>query len=140
MSAAIDTTKPMYGFEPPTAPARGKIIALCDLNRPTASIDEGSLFRRLAEEWKTDTSHLSLISQRIRHDSYRRILRMAGAVDLILAEIEREPDHWFHALMLLTGENPVPRNFDGTVTEAAKLWVDWGKRKHATQGTEKSVP
>jgi hypothetical protein len=56
-------------------------------------------------------------------------------VPLILREMEREQGHWFHALMVLTGANPVPSNFQGTLTEATQYWVDWGRQRFAAQGT-----
>lgn len=52
-------------------------------------------------------------------------------IPVILDEIEREPDHWFHALAFLSGENPIPADFNGTVEEAINLWVSWGHDRYA---------
>ena len=93
----------------------------------TATIDFDLYFKTLAEKWKKDTRHLSLISLRVTHPAYKRIITLGRpALPLILAELRDEPDHWFHALSLLSDENPVPQSFRGTVTEAAELWVKWG--------------
>jgi hypothetical protein len=54
-----------------------------------------------------------------------------SVVPLILEEMEQQPDHWFYALAVLTGENPVPVNFTGTVSDAADLWIQWGKSRYA---------
>jgi hypothetical protein len=62
------------------------------------------------------------------------------AVPYILEELRRDPDHWFAALYLITGENPVPQNFTGTVEEAADLWVRWGERAHAAQRAPRALP
>lgn len=93
----------------------------------TTTIDFDLYFKELVSEWKRDTGHLSLISQRINHPAYKRIITMGrAALPLILAELRDNPDHWFHALYLLADENPIPQSFHGSVTEAIELWVDWG--------------
>jgi hypothetical protein len=105
------------------------------LGAPTISVRPEVTFRKLADEWKSETGHLSFISQRVRHPAYRKILSLGeSAVPFILKELEAEPNHWFHALFQLTGENPIGPKFSGTVTDAAKIWVEWGKDKYATEG------
>ena len=49
-------------------------------------------------------------------------------VPLILAELEKEPDHWFWALEAITGENPVNENHAGDMEASAKAWVKWGRQ------------
>jgi len=46
-------------------------------------------------------------------------------VPLILLELKRQPDHWFWALVAITGQNPVSpeSNFD----RAVETWLEWGK-------------
>jgi hypothetical protein len=97
---------------------------------PTSTVKASEYFRSLAKEWNRETGHLSLISQRVTHPAYRRIIRMGGtAVPLILEEMRRSPtSHWFHALVILADENPIPQNFNGTVAEAVALWVAWGRQ------------
>ena len=107
---------------------------------PTTKYD--AYFRSLARDWKRDTSHLSLISQRVTHPAYKQILGMGRtALPLILAELSVEPDHWFHALSLLADDNPIPSGFCGTVSEAAELWLDWGhSRNLIPDAAERAVP
>ena len=96
---------------------------------PTSTIQSSEYFRSLADTWNRETGHLSLISQRITHPAYRRIIRMGGtAIPLILREMQRSPTaHWFHALATLADENPIPTDFNGTVEEASDLWIAWGQ-------------
>lgn len=47
---------------------------------------------------------------------------------LILAELQRETDHWFWALEAITGENPVPESDLGDMAASARAWTDWGKK------------
>lgn len=124
----IDESKPGYGLKPePPWDSNSKYIIY--RGHPTASIDSESLFRKLADEWARETGHLSLVASRLRHPAYLRILNMGEhvVVPLILKEIEQNPDHWFHALVTLTGENPVPVGFTGTVDDAIDLWIEWGR-------------
>ena len=97
---------------------------------PTSTENIEEYFRKLADKWQRDTGHLSLISQRVSHPAYRRIIRMGGAaVPMILEDLQRVPGHWFHALITLADDNPIPSDFDGTIEDAAALWVDWGVDK-----------
>jgi hypothetical protein len=48
-------------------------------------------------------------------------------VPLILAELDKEPDHWFWALEAITEENPVGDNIAGDMAASAKAWVQWGR-------------
>lgn len=99
---------------------------------PTESINEKTLFRKLANEWKRETAHQSSIVQRTRHPAYRRILSMGQSViPLILEDLKKDPDHWFFALAYLTDENPIPFDFSGTVEDAAEAWIEWGRKKYA---------
>jgi len=104
----------------------------------TSSVDSEDLFKKLVAEWRSDTGHLSVVSQRLGHPAYIQIMQMgASAIPLILEELERRPDHWFYALTQLTQENPIPVNFNGTIADAIDLWISWGRsRKQANFTTE----
>ena len=60
-------------------------------------------FDELKDDWKSKTRHLSNTAQISLVFSYQQIIGMGPAVvPLILAELEREPDHWFWALEAIT--------------------------------------
>jgi hypothetical protein len=87
-------------------------------------------FGQLAREWKEQSRFLSNSGQMAMLPSYQKIIGMgSSAVPLILAELRREPDHWFWALESITEENPVPREMRGKVLKMAKAWIDWGLQK-----------
>ena len=91
-------------------------------------------FYRLMAVWKTETSHLSNLTERCNHAAYRSIIEMGpDVVPLILAELEREPDYWFAALRDLTGENPVPPEVRGKLKDMASSWLDWGEQHGFTR-------
>ena len=87
-------------------------------------------FRRLADQWRRERGATSLAKRMAEHPAYRQITAMGEkAVPLILAELERQPDHWFFALHEITGASPVPVQSQGKLQEMAEAWIDWGRRQ-----------
>lgn len=90
-------------------------------------------FRTEVIRWKDETGHLSSITKAMTHPSYLRIIGLAKeSTDneierLLLNELESEPDHWFAALIAITGENPVSPTAD--FDEAVSEWLEWGHQR-----------
>jgi hypothetical protein len=85
-------------------------------------------FRRLAAEWRARPRHTSRVEDMALHPAYQRIIGMGDpAVPLILAELEKEPDHWFWALAAITEADPVPEPARGNLAQMAEAWTAWGK-------------
>ena len=62
------------------------------------------------------------------HPAYQQIIAMGlEVVPLLFRELEREPDHWFRALHVLTGADPVPPESRGKIREMAAAWLRWGR-------------
>lgn len=88
-------------------------------------------FAILKREWECDTLHLSSITDMAMHPSYQQIIGMgSSAIPLIMAEIKKQPGHWFWALKAITGEDPVLPGQRGRIKEMTEAWLGWGK----TQG------
>lgn len=86
-------------------------------------------FRELAERWKRETGHMSIMSDIVSHPTYQQIIALGTqAIPLILRELEREPDHWFWALQQLTGANPIKPEDRGRLQKMTQAWLDWGER------------
>ncbi len=87
------------------------------------------LFRQLADQWREETSHLSLVIKKVMHPAYQRIIGLGpAAIPLLLRELQQQPGHWTWALRAITGEDPT--HPDDTVTQAAQAWVKWGQERH----------
>lgn len=85
-------------------------------------------FTKLAAEWKKNRRPAASIVKMADHPAYKEIVSLGKpAVPLLLAELEREPDHWFLALHSLTGASPVPEESRGRLNEMAAAWIRWGK-------------
>ncbi len=86
-------------------------IASCSARHISRPPEEDSMekkFQYLAAIWRAETCYLSSSSAMTRHPAYQEIISMGPAVvPLLLREMAREPDHWWHALQTLTGANPL---------------------------------
>ena len=100
---------------------------------PTRAGDRSELrrcFEKHADEWKTRTAHLSVLSQRIMHPSYQRIIGLGrDALPLIIERLSTHPDHWFWALRSISGEDPVRREDEGRFGAMRDAWIRWGRNR-----------
>lgn len=86
-------------------------------------------FKELADEWRKATRHMSLASNMIMHPAYQKIIGLGpSAVPLILRELKNNVDHWFWALYVITGEDPVSPGDEGRIKKMAEAWLEWGRR------------
>lgn len=98
------------------------------LSRVEAAQIEKTFFE-LANQWRRETNHMSIMSDIILHPAYQRIIGMGlDVVPLILRELSKEPDHWFWALRSITGANPVKPEDKGRLKKMAEAWLDWGRQ------------
>ena len=87
-------------------------------------------FQRFAKTWRDECAHLASIREMVLHPAYQQIVGMGlSALPFIFAELEREPNHWFWALRAITGEDPVPPEHRGNVSQMAQAWLQWAERK-----------
>lgn len=87
-------------------------------------------FDGLVSEWQSEKKYISSTDDMVSLASYREIIAMGEpAVPLILNELQRQPDHWFHALVEITGADPVPPEHRGRLRLMARHWLDWGRSK-----------
>lgn len=87
-------------------------------------------FERLAEQWHDETGHMSSAISFTQHPAYLRIVAMGPAVvPFILEDLKRTRAHWFVALRLITGENPVEPKDKGNVQRLADAWIAWGRQR-----------
>jgi hypothetical protein len=87
-------------------------------------------FSALAEEWRRETAPLSSVTEIVLHPAYQRIIGMGPAVlPCILADLVRQPDHWFWALWAITGENPVAEDDSGNLLRMRAAWLRLGQQR-----------
>jgi len=97
---------------------------------PTAESAErfADRFAKLAATWREETRFSSRMGRDAEHPAYREIIAMGEkAVPLLLADLEKEADHWFIALYRITGVNPVLKEDAGNIDKMAAAWLAWGR-------------
>ncbi len=108
-------------------------MATVPLQKPPAPGAEETLelrFHRLADNWQAAVAHHSSSSIRNIHPAYQEIIGMGPAVvPLLLADLEKTGRHWFWALKVITGSNPVPAADRGNIATVTQAWLRWGKER-----------
>ena len=86
------------------------------------------LFRKLVEEWETETEFLSDLGKVVLHPAYQGMIGLGPQViPLILREMQHRPLEWFWALRALTRENPA-ESCSG-FQQITNAWLEWGKQQ-----------
>jgi hypothetical protein len=85
-------------------------------------------FNKLRDEWKTKRGHEPSTTKIILIPAYQKIIGMGqDAIPFLLRELETDLDNWFWALMMITDDDPVPKELRGDGEAMAKAWIQWGK-------------
>jgi len=83
-------------------------------------------FNKLLSSWKANISYSSSPETVLNNPNFKEIVKLGKiAIPLILEEIATQPSVLVWALNLITGRRISENNV--SVSEASKLWVNWGK-------------
>lgn len=96
--------------------------------RQLGTDDIRAVFRDLADTWLEETGDSSLLSKKITHPTYYKLIGLGpAALPLLLRELQQEPAYWFWALHSITREDPVRpgANFEQSVED----WLAWGRAR-----------
>lgn len=89
--------------------------------------EDEAYFADMANQWKRFNFYSVSSKIDANHPAYQRIIEMGEkAVPFILAELKKEPDHWFLALNSITKANPVSPSNQGNLEKMAADWIKWG--------------
>jgi hypothetical protein len=98
-------------------------------------VQDEILFNLLVQQWHQERGISSSIADMVLCPSYQRIIAMGqDAMSLILRQLQREgddPDHWFWALEMITGQDPVPAEAYGDNVAIAQAWLSWARGRYA---------
>ena len=87
-------------------------------------------FDELARIWESDSPPGVDLGEKVIHLAYQRIIGLGpSAIPVILSKLEDQPSHWFWALHVLTGADPVIAHHRGRLRDMANDWVEWGKAR-----------
>jgi hypothetical protein len=113
----------------PPPVAFGVVSAALQAAVAALQVPRTARFRHLAQQWITETENMSSVDDMLLHPAYQEIIAMGpGIISLVLDELEREPNHWFPALYVLSGrQNPVPPQDSGDIDRMVEAWIAWGE-------------
>jgi hypothetical protein len=102
-------------------------VAACEIVALRLGAEElRAEFEALSKKWYRDTRHLSVVSRKVVHPAYLRIIGMGeAAIPLLLEALRDKPSHWFVALRATTNTDPSP--VDSNPSEARDAWLKWGR-------------
>jgi len=79
--------------------------------------------------WKTETMFSSNISEITNNSAYRSIIGLGkDIIPFIIEDLKQSENHWFYALELLTGENPIKSEQRGIINLMKSDWLNWAKK------------
>lgn len=85
-------------------------------------------FHRCVKQWKRETRYMSSIDKMMSHPCYLMIIGMGpSALPLIFEELQSDIDHWFFALSMITGENPVKDEDAGDMLKMRDTWLEYAR-------------
>lgn len=86
-------------------------------------------FFELAEQWKNETKYYSSNTDICMHPAYQQIMGFGPRVlTFIFIDLKHELNHWFWALSMITGIDPVPHDKRGDLESMRTIWLDWAKK------------
>ena len=82
----------------------------------------------MAAAWHKAVAHHSSSRIRDNHPAYQEIIGLGQAVvPLLLRDLEINRRHWFTALAVITGADPIPEEDAGNIPRMAEAWLRWGR-------------
>jgi hypothetical protein len=83
-------------------------------------------FHTLANKLKEETAHMSMRSAAVDHPAHREIVSYREhALPYIFDDLRNKPWHWFMALHMITGDNPIKEEHRGRIKEMTQDWLEW---------------
>jgi hypothetical protein len=93
-------------------------------------IDIADRFRWLADEWSSNTRHISSTKDLVSNSNYQEIIGLGwNVVPFLLKDLQENKRFWFPALYAITKVRPFDSGDAGNGKRMTEAWVKWGKRK-----------
>ena len=83
-------------------------------------------FDELVGRIKRDTMFSSRAQDIIDHPAHDELMWYGkSAIPFVIADLRKEPFHWFMTLYMLTGHNPIRQEHAGYVEKMRQDWLSW---------------
>ncbi|EKD24112.1 MAG: hypothetical protein ACD_81C00106G0004 [uncultured bacterium] len=118
------------GFGPEAEEVRKNLFeAAIHMAHPISRQSKMERFSILSDTWENDSKYSSSANDLLRNPSYLEIISMGkDALPFIFEDLRKYPRHWFVALRIITGFDPVPYDKKGNVAEMTRIWLIWAKQ------------
>jgi hypothetical protein len=111
--------------------------------KPTPIAADWLRFQFLKEQWHKERGPTSSTTKIVMSPSYQKILGMGPkALPYIFDDMRNHPDnpdHWFWALSMITGDNPIPVDLYGQHREMARVWLSWAEEHGVSIGGQQKT-
>jgi hypothetical protein len=85
-------------------------------------------FLQLKEKWEVETLFVSSATDIINNGSYLAIISLGQeALSFIIKDFAKKDNHWFYALEVMTGKNPISEEHIGNIKLMKDDWINWAK-------------
>jgi hypothetical protein len=129
---------PAYAYDSPSTTAVSSSATTLFAHWHDARAHSQVPVSRQAVEDRFEDLRLTWIEQRgassraediILAHAYQQIIALgARAVPLIIRSMRERPDHWFWALNVITGVDPIDEEMYGDVPRMTRAWLDWAAK------------
>jgi hypothetical protein len=97
---------------------------------PTQDQTSFAEFQELVSRWEQERPRGADLAEMVTQPAYLRIIgRGPQIVPFLLGELARKPRHWFWALHIITGADPVKPGNEGKLQDMVADWLAWGKEQ-----------
>lgn len=80
--------------------------------------------------WFEATAHYSVTNDKLKHPTFKEILKLGPQIIPIILENMRNGKYiFFEALIILAKENPIKPEHLGDIEKMTQDWIDWGMEK-----------
>ena len=85
-------------------------------------------FSDLADRWELETGAFSLMSQKVSHRDFLKLVSLGPkTIPFILERLPLKPHNWFIALDALADETDRPNTTGTNPRAAVEKWLEWGR-------------
>ncbi len=131
VSTSTKNSKSRFFTASGSASADVNSVAFSSSNTKMLSSDSiESVFESLKNSWVRSTRFKNSLSEINDDKSLLSIIDLGPiVVPMILKDLRDSPKHWFYALRVLTGSNPIKKNEAGNLVKMQTAWLSWAAKK-----------
>jgi hypothetical protein len=83
-------------------------------------------FNSLVKKWKEETAYASSMTDIVYNAHYQQIIGLGWeCIPYIMKELREDPSHYFYALRMITGVDPIQEKHRGMLEGMTEDWLMW---------------